>query len=68
VRFGSKFRAFLPELFPGIEYLSTLSQQADWVKGTVEELNRDQKGATATAGTGSHSPQDQPGQAGRRNR
>ncbi len=26
-----------------IEYLSTLSQQADWVKGTVEELNRDQK-------------------------
>lgn len=26
-----------------IEYLSTLSQQAEWVKGTVEELNRDQK-------------------------
>ena len=43
MRFGSNFRAFLPELFPGIEYLSTLSQQADWVKGTVEELNRDQK-------------------------
>lgn len=26
-----------------IEYLSTLSQQAEWVKVTVEELNRDQK-------------------------
>ncbi len=26
-----------------VEYLSTLSQQAEWVKVTVEELNRDQK-------------------------
>ena len=26
-----------------IEYLATLSEQADWVKGTVEDLNRDQK-------------------------
>ena len=26
-----------------IEYLSTLSQQADWVRGNIEELNRDQK-------------------------
>ena len=26
-----------------VEYLSTLSQQADWVRGNIEELNRDQK-------------------------
>jgi chromosome segregation ATPase len=26
-----------------VEYLSTLSKQADWVNRTIEELNRDQK-------------------------